>query len=84
MIEKDFKTAISLQFPSGGTSETSVSNKSSLDAEISLHHGYAVNKARFFVGREKVFSFLISIGIMSNIVHFTAPLVAGRMYLFFL
>ena len=59
MIVIDFRTAIGVQFPSGGAHGISTSSENSIDAEIALHHAYGVNKARFFAGREKVFPLVL-------------------------
>ena len=62
MIVADFRTAIGLQLPCGSSSSSltngtsdSVANPSPMDGEMTLHHAYAANKARFFAGREKVY-----------------------------
>ena len=54
MIVKDFSTAISSEFPSSNANEIPAPDKNALDTEIALHRAYALNKARFFAGREKV------------------------------
>lgn len=54
MIVSDFRTAINLELPSIDDSVVSTVSANPFDAEIAMHRGYAINKARFFAGREKV------------------------------